>query len=124
MKAMVASSAGYGFRFPLGNLAETSKSGRKIMSLKEGEVMLAMELMTAPLVVMVSEKGKGVVVQADQISVLSGAGRGVKLIGLGDSQLLGDGGRHFEVRRNLPGRAAEHGQHARDPGLTLTPVTL
>ena len=51
--------------------------------------MLGIELITAPLVLMVSEKGRGAVVQIAQIPLLSGAGRGVKLMRPGDSKLTG-----------------------------------
>ncbi|MFQ5673134.1 MAG: DNA topoisomerase (ATP-hydrolyzing) subunit A [Nitrospinales bacterium] len=88
-QGIVAGSTGYGFRFPLANLTETSKAGKKLMSLKEDETLLAVEPLTAPLIVLVSEKGKGVVIPAEQVSVLTGAGRGVKLMGLADGKLAG-----------------------------------
>lgn len=88
-QGIVAGNTGYGFRFPLANLTETTKAGRKLMSLKDDETISAVELLTAPLVALVSGKGKGVVIPAEQISVLTGAGRGVKLMGLTDDQLAG-----------------------------------
>ncbi|MFQ5715689.1 MAG: DNA topoisomerase (ATP-hydrolyzing) subunit A [Nitrospinales bacterium] len=87
LECIAVSDAGFGFRFPLSNLSETTRSGRKIMSLKEGETMLPVKLATASHVLLVSEEGKGLVIPMDQISPLAGAGRGVKLMNVGNGKL-------------------------------------
>lgn len=86
---MVMSEMGYGFRFPAANLTETTKAGRKIMSLKKGDRMAAISLVQSDFVFMASVDGKGLVINTDQISQLSGSGMGVKLMSITDSKLAG-----------------------------------
>lgn len=89
MEGIVAGDSGYGFRFPLSNLAETTRAGRKIMSLKEGEKVVTVDLVKGSHVLLVSEAGKGLLMPLAQVSVLTGAGRGVKLMNVGDGKLIG-----------------------------------
>ena len=89
LEFMVMSETGYGFRFPASNLAETTKSGRKIMSLKKGDRMTAVSLVVADFVFMATVNGKGLVIATDQVSQLSGSGKGVKLMKIPDSKLAG-----------------------------------
>ncbi len=89
LEFMVMSEMGYGFRFPASNLTETTKSGRKIMSLKKEDRMVAVYLVQADFVFMATVDGKGLVIATDQVSQLSGSGMGVKLIKITDSRLAG-----------------------------------
>jgi len=86
---VAASSNGYGFRFPISNLGITTKAGKKIFSLKEPDKMIALEIIDSKFIFMTTAKGKGLVTPLDQVSVLSGAGKGVKLMNIGDSILTG-----------------------------------
>ncbi len=86
---MVASASGMGFRFVLDNASETTRSGRRIMSLKEGDRMVAVAPVTGDLLFLAAENGKGMIVPIDQITQLTGTGKGVKLMKLVDSQLAG-----------------------------------
>lgn len=86
---MVVSANGFGFRFPLSNLAETTRSGRKIMSLKNDDRMIGFAPVTNSHVFLATEKGKAVVIATDQITQLTGSGKGVILMKPGESHLAG-----------------------------------
>ncbi len=86
---MVASASGMGFRFRLDQDSETTRSGRKIMTLKQGDRMVAVAPVTGKHVFLASESGKGMRVATDQITQLTGTGKGVKLMKLVDSELAG-----------------------------------
>lgn len=86
---MVASANGFGFRFPISNLSETTRSGRKIMSLKNDDRMIAFAPVTQDYVFLATTKGKGIVIATEQITQLTGSGKGVILMKTGDSQLAG-----------------------------------
>ena len=86
---IAASNNGYGFRFPMSNLGITTKAGKKIFSLKEPDRMIALEVIDSEFIFMATAKGKGLVTPLDQVSILSGVGKGVKLMNIGDSILVG-----------------------------------
>ncbi len=86
---LLASAGGYGFRFPMGNLAETTRAGKKVMSLKEGDRMVAATPILHTHIFLITEAGKGMLIQSESITQLSGTGRGVKLINVGSSHLVG-----------------------------------
>ncbi|MBT3923463.1 MAG: DNA topoisomerase IV subunit A [Nitrospina sp.] len=86
---MVVSANGFGFRFPLSNLAETTRSGRKIMSLKDNDQMIGFAPVTHKHVFLATVKGKAVVIATDQVTQLTGSGKGVILMKPGDSQVSG-----------------------------------
>jgi DNA topoisomerase IV A subunit len=89
LEFMVMSEAGYGFRFPASNLAETTKAGRKIMNLKKTDRMAAVSLVQGDHVFMATTDGKGLVILTDHVPKLTGSGMGVKLIKIQDGQLAG-----------------------------------
>ncbi len=86
---MVASTDGFGFRFPLSNLAETTRLGRKIMSLKNDDRMIGFAPVTHDHVFLATAKGKALVIPTDQITQLTGSGKGVTLMKPGESRLVG-----------------------------------
>ncbi len=86
---MVASANGFGFRFPLSNLAETTRSGRKIMSLKGDDRMIGFAPVTHKHLFLATAKGKAVVIATEQITQLTGSGKGVILMKPGESTLIG-----------------------------------
>jgi len=99
LEGLIIGSSGYGFRFPIRNLIETTRSGRKLMSLKNNARIAGFSLVTGDRLFMASVNGKGIVVPVDQISVLTGAGMGSRLMKLVNSSLAG-----FKVT-NEKGRA-------------------
>ncbi|MCH8157284.1 MAG: DNA topoisomerase 4 subunit A [Nitrospinae bacterium] len=94
LEGLVVGSSGYGFRFPLTNLSETTRSGRKLMSIKNDDRMVGFSLVTGDHLFMASSNGKGLVIPVDQVSLLTGAGMGSRLMKLVNSTLVG-----FKVTR-------------------------
>ena len=86
---MVVSGNGFGFRFPLSKLSETTRSGRKIMNLKNDDRMIGFAPVTHSHVFLATSKGKAVVIPTDQITQLTGSGKGVILLKPGESSLVG-----------------------------------
>ena len=86
---IVVSANGFGFRFRLSNLAETTRSGRKIMNLKNDDSMIGFAPVTHSHVFLATEKGKAVVIATDQITQLAGSGKGVTLMKPGESNVVG-----------------------------------
>ena len=89
LEFMVMSETGYGLRFPASNLTETTKAGRKIMSLKENDRMVDISLVHGDHVFIATADGKGLRIATDQVSKLTGSGMGVKLIKTQDSLVAG-----------------------------------
>ena len=89
LEGMVIGSSGYGFRFPLSNLIETTRSGRKLMTLKGNDKIVGFSLVTGDHLFMASVNGKGIVIPIEQVSLLTGAGMGSRLIKLINSSLAG-----------------------------------
>ena len=89
LEGMVIGSSGYGFRFPLSNLIETTRSGRKLMTLKGNDKIVGFSLITGDHLFMASVNGKGIVIPVEQVSLLTGAGMGSRLIKLINSSLAG-----------------------------------
>ena len=86
---LVASANGFGFRFPTSNLGETTRSGRKIMNLKNEDRMIGFAPVTHNHLFLATTKGKAVVISTEQVTHLTGSGKGVILMKPGDSQLAG-----------------------------------
>jgi DNA gyrase subunit A len=86
---MVVSGNGFGFRFPLSKLSETTRSGRKIMNLKNDDRMIGFAPVSHSHVFLATSKGKAVVIPTDQITQLTGSGKGVILLKPGESSLVG-----------------------------------
>jgi DNA topoisomerase IV A subunit len=86
---MVVSANGFGFRFPVSNLGETTRSGRKIMSLKNDDRMIGFSPVSQKYVFLATAVGKAVVIATEQVTQLTGSGKGVILMKPGESQLVG-----------------------------------
>ena len=89
IEGLIIGSSGYGFRFSISNLTETTRSGRKLITLKYDDRVSGFSLVTGDHLFMASENGKGIVIPIEQISLLTGAGMGSRLIKLVNSRLVG-----------------------------------
>ena len=89
LEGIVIGSSGYGFRFPLSKLTETTRSGRKLMTLKGDDKISGFSLINADHLFMASANGKGIIIPVEQVSLLTGAGMGSRLIKLINSSLAG-----------------------------------
>ena len=86
---MVISANGFGFRFPLSNLTETTRSGRRIMNLKDDDRMVGFAPVTHDHVFLATAKGKAVVIPTEQVAQLAGSGKGVTLMKPVGSSIIG-----------------------------------
>ena len=89
-QAMAVSSAGMGVRFELATFQEPStRLGRKFMKVKDGEEVVNIgylrSSLKSTLVAVASQRGRMLLCHAEEVSLLSGPGRGVTVIKL-DSQ--------------------------------------
>ncbi len=78
LEGMIVGSSGYGFRFTLTSLIETTRSGRKLMTLKSDDKLIGFSLVTGDHLFMASISGKGIVIPVKQVTLLTGAGMGSK----------------------------------------------
>ena len=85
---LLVSARGYGFRFPLSNLAETSRAGKKVMSVKTDDRMVSVDWVQGSHVFLATESGKGLRLKLDQVTQLGGPGVGVKLMNVAKSRLV------------------------------------
>ena len=89
LEGMVIGNSGYGFRFPLSNLIETTRSGRKLMTLKGDDKVIGFSLVTGDHLFMAAINGKGIVIPIEQVTLLSGVGMGSRLMKMTNSLLAG-----------------------------------
>ncbi len=86
--ALSVSSHGIGFKFDLGQFnSVTTRAGKKFAGTKEGDSILAVEIMDLPNVLFITTEGKAVVVAAKDIPLLTGAGKGVKLLNVKNGEV-------------------------------------
>lgn len=85
---LLVSERGYGFRFPLSNLTETSRAGKKVMSVKTDDRMVGVDWVHGSHVFLATESGKGLRLKLGQVTQLSGPGVGVKLMNVAKSRLV------------------------------------
>jgi DNA gyrase subunit A len=86
---LLATAQGMGFRFRP-NLEETTKNGRKIARLADGDAVVSIEPIQHARAVCATKAGKLLAFPVEDVSELSGAGRGVILMRLDpDDRLIG-----------------------------------
>lgn len=86
---LLATAKGLGFRFRP-NFAETHRGGRKVAKVAEGDEVVSIEPVTSALAVCVTTRGRMTTFPAEEITELSGPGRGVILMRLDrDDRLIG-----------------------------------
>src|SRR6185369_3318554 len=88
---LVATSRGYGFR-ATPDLSETTRAGRRLARVGEGDEIVSVEPVLGPVVVVASARGKMLRFALDDVAELSGPGRGVYLMkpsGEKDDRIVG-----------------------------------
>ncbi len=79
--ALSVSAKGIGFKFELSQFnAVTTRAGKKFAGVKTGDSIMGVDIIDLPNVLFLTTEGKAVVVAAKDIPLLSGAGKGVKLV--------------------------------------------
>ena len=88
VRAMTVSAHGVGFAFDLSQFVSvTTRAGKKFAGVKPGDSILGVEILNLPNVLFLTTEGKAVVVAAKDIPVLSGAGKGVKLVNVKNGEV-------------------------------------
>lgn len=86
--AMTVSAHGVGFAFDLSQFnSVTTRAGKKFAGVKPDDSILGVEILDLPNVLFLTTEGKAVVVAAKEIPVLSGAGKGVKLVNVKNGEV-------------------------------------
>ncbi len=79
--ALTVSAHGVGFQFDLGQFnTVTTRVGKKFAGVKAGDSIMGVDILDLPNVLFLTSEGKAVVVAAKDIPMLSGAGKGVRLV--------------------------------------------
>jgi DNA gyrase subunit A len=79
--AITVSAHGVGFAFDLGQFnSVTTRAGRKFAGVKEGDCVMGVDILDTSHVLFLTSEGKAVVIAAKDVPVLTGAGKGVKLV--------------------------------------------
>ncbi|OFZ69796.1 MAG: DNA topoisomerase IV subunit A [Betaproteobacteria bacterium RBG_16_58_11] len=128
---LLASTAGYGFTAKAGDMVSRIKGGKAFMTLDEGDEPIVPRTVSDKVnaIACLSEKGRLLVFDLDEIKTLSGGGRGVILMELDKNEILiaaqpiskrgvivtgaGRGGKVQEVLLSASGLAAHVGKRAR-----------
>src|SRR5881296_3678114 len=88
---LVATANGYGFR-TTPDLSETTRAGRRVARVGEGDEIVSIEPVTGPTVVVATRRGRMLRFALDEVAELSGPGRGVILMRPskeGDDRIVG-----------------------------------
>ena len=79
--ALTVSAKGVGFKFDLSQFnSVTTRAGKKFAGVKAGDSIMGVDILDLPNVLFLTNEGKAVVVAAKDIPLLTGAGKGVKLV--------------------------------------------
>ncbi|MCL4146283.1 UNVERIFIED_CONTAM: hypothetical protein GTU68_017526, partial [Idotea baltica] len=79
---------GYGFRYDIAGLGVTTRKGKRVARLGKEDVLSGVIDVPQKLVLAVSSQGYGSLFIKDEITILSGAGRGVQLVKLPNDDSL------------------------------------
>lgn len=86
--ALTVSAKGIGFVFDLGQFnSATTRAGKKFAGVKEGDSILGVEVLDLPNILFLTTEGKAIVVAAKEVPVLTGAGKGVKLVNVKNGEV-------------------------------------
>lgn len=79
--ALSISAKGVGFKFDLSQFnSVTTRAGKKFAGCKTGDSIMGVDVLDLPNVLFLTSEGKAVVVAGKDIPLLTGAGKGVKLV--------------------------------------------
>jgi DNA gyrase subunit A len=86
--ALSVSAKGNGFKFDIAPFdAVTTRAGKKFAGVKEGDSIMGVGILDLPNVLFLTSEGKAVVVASKDIPLLSGAGKGVKLVNVKNGEV-------------------------------------
>lgn len=84
---VLVGNQGTGFALTMSDISLTKRIGRRVMKLRDGEFMAAVEPL-APMMVFLTQDGSGLAVAKDEIPVRDSAAVGVSLMGVRDKDTL------------------------------------
>ncbi len=86
--ALTVSAHGVGFAFDLGQYnSATTRAGKKFAGVKTGDFIMGVDILDLPNVLFFTNEGKAVVIASKDIPVLTGAGKGVKLVNVKNGEV-------------------------------------
>ena len=86
--ALTVSAHGIGFAFDLSPFnAATTRAGKKFAGVKEGDSILGVDILDLPNILFLTSEGKAVVVASKDVPILTGAGKGVKLVNVKNGEV-------------------------------------
>jgi DNA gyrase subunit A len=86
--ALTVSAKGVGFKFDLGQFnSVTTRAGKKFAGVKPGDSIMGVDTLDLPNVLFLTTEGKAIVVAAKDIPLLTGAGKGVKLVNVKNGEV-------------------------------------
>lgn len=84
---VLVGTQGTGFALTLSEISQTKRIGRRVMKLRDGEFMAAVEPL-APMIVFLTQDGSGLAIEQGEIPVRDSAAVGVALMGVRDTDTL------------------------------------
>jgi DNA gyrase subunit A len=88
VKALTVSAKGIGFKFDLGQFnSVTTRAGKKFAGVRPGDSIQGVEILDLPNVLFLTTEGKALVIADKEIPLLTGAGKGVKLVNVKNGEV-------------------------------------
>lgn len=84
---LMASKRGLGFALKLSDLREIKRNGRRVMSIREGDELVAVDRL-AKNIALITHAGYGLVIEGKEVPTRDGPAVGVQLIGVRDEDAL------------------------------------
>jgi DNA gyrase subunit A len=78
LTVLVATAGGYGFR-ATPDLTETTRAGRRLARVGDGDEIVSVDVVSGPVAIVATARGKMVRFAVDEVPELAGPGRGVIL---------------------------------------------
>jgi DNA gyrase subunit A len=86
--AITVSAKGIGFKFDLTQFnSVTTRAGKKFAGVKAGDSIMGVDVVDLPNVLFITSEGKAVIVASKGIPLLTGAGKGVKLLNVKNGEV-------------------------------------
>jgi DNA gyrase subunit A len=86
--ALTVSSHGVGFAFDLAQFnSVTTRAGKKFAGVKAGDSIMGVDILDLQNVLFITSEGRAVVIAVKDIPILTGAGKGVKLVNVKNGEI-------------------------------------
>jgi len=86
--ALSVTAKGIGFKFDLSSFnTVTTRAGKKFAGVKPGDSIMGVDIIDLPNALFLTTEGKAIVIAAKDIPLLTGAGKGVKLVNVKNGEV-------------------------------------